>query len=94
MAYVTTTAVTSTSTSSKDVIFDNSLQPQEGPLEWTITVDGAVDIYFTGAFPGKDVKVEYATGTYTYGTPGRGISKIEGVVASGSTNVTIRPSVG
>lgn len=96
MAYTTLNNVTSVSASSKDVIFDNTTDDGLGPLEWTITVDDAVDLYFTGIWPGADVPVSLVTGTtYTFGSPGRGVDKIEGVRTggAGTTVVTLLPSV-
>ena len=92
MAYTTDTTVASQIVGSPTVIFDKDTDSL-GPLEWEIVTDADISLFFTGAFPEKDVAVTYVAGTYHYGTPTRGITKIEGLAAS-TANVTIRPSVG
>lgn len=88
MAYTTDHSLTTSKTTlySKDT---DSL----GPLEWEIVTDAEIQLFFTGAFPGTDTAVSYPSGTYHYGTPTRGITKIEGTATS-TANVSIRPSIG
>ena len=92
MAYTSPVSISSTDTSNKTEIYSKE-NDGLGPLEWTFTLDGAADLYFTGGAFGPDVAVPYPAGTYSYGTPTRGITKIEGVVAGAAVSIIIHPSV-
>ena len=93
MAYVTAVSVTSTSSGSLDEIFSKT-NDSLGPLEWTMIFTEEIHIRYTGMFPEAGIDVTYPAGTYTVGTPTRGITKIEGWVTSTACAVTLLPSIG
>lgn len=90
MAYTTNNATTTT----KSTIFDKSTDDGLGPLEWTIETDQDVDIFFTGIFPGAANPVRLLAGdSRPFGSPGRGVTKIEAQNVSQNGTVKLFPSV-